>query len=290
MYAHKLLHRNMDMYTYTLIHRNMCTYTYIGICTPTLTHMQEYVHVCTHSYIRACIHAHTYIKVCTHIHTHSYKGVCTRIHTHIHRSMYTLIKEYVHIYTHSYMGVCTPTQRVQIPGTHIRASHLMHSKDLPGDKLSRPPYSPLALLQLKFGISQGVNSHVCILVLYLLGVLQKQLPATSDLQFWMWGRKHWQLILIFNTSFLLKRGRAGIHTVPTKPGREHPSFLTELTPTEQQGLMGIGSHRLQILESWALSSSLHPLVPASVTLTNIMTENNLGKEKFCLGLQITVGL
>lgn len=250
MYTCTHIHKSMYTYTYTLIQRSMYTYTH--------TYTQEYVH--------------TLIKDYVYVYTHKYIGVCT------------------HIHTHSYMGVCTRTQRVQIPGTHITASHLMHNKDLPGDKLSRPPYSPLALLQLKFGISQGVNSHVCNLVLYLLGILQKQLPATSDLQFWMWGRKHWQLILIFNTSFLLKRGRAGIHTVPTKPGREHPSFLTELTPTEQQGLMGIGSHRIQILESWALSSSLQPLVPASVTLTNIMTENNLGKGKSRLGFQITVGL
>lgn len=102
----------------------------------------------------------------------------------------------------------------------------------------------------------------------------------------MWGRKHWQLILIFNTSFLLKRGRAGIHTVPTKPGWEHPSCLTELTPTEQQGLRGISSHRMHTLESWALSSSLHPLVPASVTLTNIMTNNKPGKEKFLLSYRL----
>lgn len=71
------------------------------------------------------------------------------------------------------MGVCTQTQRVRIPGTHIRASHLTHNKDLLGDKLSRPLCSLLALLQLEFGISQGVNSHVCTLVLYLLGILQK---------------------------------------------------------------------------------------------------------------------
>lgn len=31
--------------------------------------------------------------------------------------------------------------------------------------------SLLAEIQLGFGISQGVNNHVCILVLYLLGVL-----------------------------------------------------------------------------------------------------------------------
>lgn len=31
--------------------------------------------------------------------------------------------------------------------------------------------SLLAAIQLGFGISQGVNNHVCIWVLYLLGVL-----------------------------------------------------------------------------------------------------------------------
>lgn len=31
--------------------------------------------------------------------------------------------------------------------------------------------SLLAEIQLKFGISRSVNNHVCILVLYLLGVL-----------------------------------------------------------------------------------------------------------------------
>lgn len=50
-------------------------------------------------------------------------------------------------------------------------SHFLHKTDLLRDKLSRTLVSLLAEIQLEFGISQGANNHVCILVLFLLGVL-----------------------------------------------------------------------------------------------------------------------